>query len=152
MGIAQHHLIGLPASQFHQLRQRSAALHVPEFASCLKGYRLVGLTDPASSRQLSETALARRSTVRLVDPRTWKPRDPGPAIASGKRTSKAISDGFAAGLLTFSRIIFDEGHKVAIFDYSFVCGGLCGGGGGVIFDMTESGWKQRGMPCGGWVS
>jgi hypothetical protein len=27
--IAQHHLVRLPSSQFHQLRQRSAALHVP---------------------------------------------------------------------------------------------------------------------------
>jgi hypothetical protein len=123
-----------------------------DYAACLKGYRLVGLTNPESPLQLSGTSLARRSIVRLVDPTTWHRRDPGPAIASGKPTTKAVSDGFAAGLLTFSRTIFDEGHKVAVFTYSFVCGDLCGGGGGVIFDKTESGWKQRDMPCGGWIS
>jgi hypothetical protein len=123
-----------------------------EYAACLKGYRLAKLKSPVLPMQLSGTSLARRSIVRLVDPKKWRPRDPGPAIVSGRPTSKAISDGFAAGLLTFSRAIFDEDHRVAVFTYSFVCGGLCGSGGGVIFDKTSTGWKQREMPCGGWVS
>jgi len=117
-----------------------------------EGYRLVGPSDPSSTLHLSETSLIRRPYVKLVDPAKWHLRDPGLAIPSGKLTAKAVSDGFAAGLLTFSRTIFDEGHKVAVFTYSFVCGGLCGGGGGIIFDKTESGWKQRDLPCGGWVS
>lgn len=123
-----------------------------EYAACLKEYRLVGPSDPSSTLHLSETSLIRRPYVKLVDPAKWHLRDPGLAIASGNPTAKAVSDGFASGLLTFSRTIFDEGHKVAVFTYSFVCGGLCGGGGGVIFDKTESGWKQRDLPCGGWVS
>ncbi|MDP9087771.1 MAG: hypothetical protein M3O26_03410, partial [Pseudomonadota bacterium] len=109
-----------------------------EYAACLKGYRLVGPSDPSSTLHLSETPLIRRPYVKLVDPAKWHLRDPGLAIPSGKPTAKAVSDGFAAGLLTFSRTIFDEGHKVAVFTYSFVCGGLCGGGGGVIFDKNES--------------
>jgi hypothetical protein len=36
--------------------------------------------------------------------------------------------------------------------YSFVCGGLCGSGGSVMFDKTAAGLKQREVPCGGWVS
>ena len=123
-----------------------------DYAECLKGYTLIGLSNPESPLELSETSLARRPIVRLVDPTKWHPRDPGRAMAIGKPTAKAVSEGFAAGLLEFSRTIFDEGHKVAIFTYSFVCGDLCGGGGGVIFDKTESGWKQRDMPCGGWIS
>ncbi len=123
-----------------------------EYAACLKGYKLAKLTSPMGPLPLSGTSFARRANVRLVDPKKWQPRDPGPAIASGKPTSKAVSDGFAAGLLTLSRVIFDEEHKVAIFTYGFVCGGLCGGGGGVMFDKTATGWKQREMPCGGWVS
>jgi hypothetical protein len=123
-----------------------------EFSTCLKGYRLAKLTGSELPLQLSETALARRANVRLVDPKKWQPRDPGPAIASGKPTSKAVSEGFAAGILTLSRTIFDKEHKVAIFTYSFVCGGLCGSGGGVMFDKMAAGWKQREVPCGGWVS
>jgi hypothetical protein len=123
-----------------------------EYAACLKEYRLVPITAPASSLQLAETSLAHRSIVRLVDPKTWKIRDPGPAISGGKPTDNAVNDGFAAGLMTFFRPIYDQEHRVAIFSYSFVCGGLCGGGGGVIFEKTASEWKQRGMPCGGWVS
>lgn len=123
-----------------------------EYATCLKGSRLAGLANPATPLQLSETSLARRSNTRLVDPKKWRPRDPGTAIANGKPTSKAVSDGFAAGLLTFSRMIFDEQHTVAVFTYSFTCSDLCGGGGGVMFDKTASGSKQREMPCGGWVS
>ena len=113
-----------------------------EYAACLQGYKLAKPTNPISSLQLRGTSLASLANVRLVDPKKWRPRDPGPAIASGKPTSKAVSDGFAAGLLTLSRAIFYQEHKVAVFTYSFVCGALCGGGGGVIFDKTAAGWKQ----------
>lgn len=123
-----------------------------EYAACLKGLRLAKPTSPLPPFQLSETSLALKGNVRLVDPKKWRLRDPGSAIASGKPTSKAVSDGFAAGLLTLSRVIFDEERQVAIFSYSFVCGALCGSGGGVIFDGTATGWKLREMPWGGWVS
>jgi hypothetical protein len=153
-GLFLDKLTGSGAQVIHIARVAEApsAEAMSEYAACLKGYRLAKLTSPVLPMQLSGTSLARRSIVRLVDPKKWQPRDPGPAIASGKPTSKAVSDGFAAGLLTFSRAIFDEEHKVAIFTYSFVCGGLCGGGGGVVFDKTSTGWNQREMPCGGWVS
>jgi hypothetical protein len=129
-----------------RIAESPTAEEVAEYATCLKGHKLAVLPSPGSPLQLSETSLARRANVRLVDPKNWQLRDPGPAIHSGKSTSKAVSDGFAAGLLTLSRTMFDEEHKVAVFTYSFVCGGLCGGGGGVMFDKTATGW-QREMPC-----
>jgi hypothetical protein len=138
--------------QIARIAQSPPAEAMAEFATCLNGQTLAGLTGSELPLQLSETALARRANVRLVDPKEWRPRDPGPAMAIGKPTSKAVSEGFAAGLLTLSRMIFDKEHKVAIFSYSFVCGRLCGSGGAVIFDKTTAGWKQRAVHCGGWVS
>ena len=123
-----------------------------EYATCLKTFRPGEMQNPTMALELSKTPLARRRNVKLVDPATWRIPSGGTTVPSGQPSAEAVSAAFAAGLLTFTRAIFDEQHKVAIFTYSFVCGGLCGGGNGIIFDMTPSGWQQREMPCGGWIS
>lgn len=135
-----------------RIAEPPTAKDMVEYAACLKNPRLTELQDPTMAVELSQTRLAHRKNVKLVDPKKWRMPSAGTSIPSGKPSAEAVSAAFAAGLLTFSRIIFDQQYKVAIFTYSFQCGGLCGGGGGVIFDRTASGWKQREMPCGGWVS
>ena len=90
--------------------------------------------------------------VRLVDPDKWSPSDPRDLIAQGQSVESAVANGFDHGLLTLSAIAFDESHTTAAFNYSFVCGGLCGSGSTVIFELAPSGWVQSDKQCGGWVS
>jgi hypothetical protein len=90
--------------------------------------------------------------VRLVDPDNWNPRDPGDLIAQGQSVESSIESGFDHGLLTLSALAFNESHTTAAFTYSFVCGGLCGNGGTVVFKLAPSGWIQSDKQCGGWIS
>jgi len=92
------------------------------------------------------------SYVRLVDPRKWSPRDPADRIAQGEAVDSAVDQGMANGLLTFSTVVFDKSHTIAAFSYSFVCGGLCGNGGPVIFDKTANGWVRSSRQCAIWMS
>lgn len=107
---------------------------------------------PVESMADLGNSIGELSYVRLIDPDKWKPRDPGDAIARGQSVDSAVESGFAHGLLTLSAIAFDEPHQTAAFTYSFVCGGLCGNGGAVIFRKTPAGWVRSGNQCGGWIS
>ena len=55
------------------------------------------------------------------------------------------------GTLVFSRVAFDKNKTRGVFYYSFVCGGLCGGGSIVFVEKIDDKWQiigQREM----WVS
>ncbi|MBS0456068.1 MAG: hypothetical protein JSS44_01885 [Proteobacteria bacterium] len=90
--------------------------------------------------------------VHFVDRSTWKADDPRARIAAGETVDSAVEAGFAHGLLTLSAISYDATGQMATFTYAFVCGGLCGNGGSVVYRKTEKGWVQGAHPCGGWIS
>lgn len=108
---------------------------------------------PVASTDDLPAAVGQHPHVRLVDPDTWRPRDPHDLIAQGQSIESAVASGMAHGLLTLSSIAFDETHAVAGFTYAFVCGGLCGNGRPVVFEKTAAGWRESSNDCGGgWVS
>ncbi|WP_162349007.1 hypothetical protein [Pseudoxanthomonas gei] len=90
--------------------------------------------------------------VRLVDPGTWRSRDPAELIAKGATIESAVDSGFDNGLATFSAIVFDASHTTAAFTFSFVCGRLCGSGRTVIYKLTPAGWVESDKQCGHWIS
>lgn len=90
--------------------------------------------------------------VRPTAPEGWKPQDPHNLIAHGQSVSTAVDSGFSHGLMTLSTVVFDASRHTAAFTYSFVCGGLCGNGGTVIFVRTAHGWARSKKECGSWIS
>jgi hypothetical protein len=90
--------------------------------------------------------------ILLVDPRLHEKRDPGDAIRTREPVDAAVNAGIAAGIFTFSEVVFNSEHTRAAFTYSFVCGGLCGNGGTIIFQHQNGKWTQEKHPCGSWVS
>ncbi|RDS81778.1 hypothetical protein [Dyella psychrodurans] len=98
------------------------------------------------------SALSSFTRVKLVDLKRWQPVDPGDLIAKGGSVGAAVNAGIANGLMTLSAISFNEAHDTAMLTFSFVCGGLCGHGGAVMFKMTSKGWVQDKQPCSSWIS
>jgi hypothetical protein len=91
--------------------------------------------------------------VHFVDPKHWQAVDPGTLIAKGESVSSAVSVGMAHSLITVSAITFNKSHTLAMFQFSSVCGSLCGTGGVVVFEKTPKGWvQQKARQCAGWVS
>jgi hypothetical protein len=90
--------------------------------------------------------------ILLVDPRSHEKRDPGEAIRKGEPVDAAVNAGIAAGIFAFSEMVFSSDHTRAAFTYSFVCGGLCGTGGTIIFQHKNGKWFQQKHACGVWVS
>jgi hypothetical protein len=93
-----------------------------------------------------------KDSVRLVDPDKHKLRDPGTSIREGQSVDDAVDAGFAAGLFTFSEIVFDNSHTHAALSYSFNCGSLCGHGGTVVFTKEGNRWKRAKHDCAYWMS
>ena len=96
--------------------------------------------------------ISQLSYVRPTDPKTWKPQDPQNLIAHGQSIGSSVDSGFSHGLMTLSAVVFDTTHHTAALKYSFVCGGLCGNGGTVIFIKTSHGWARSKKACGTWIS
>jgi len=117
--------------------------------SCLKEFR-DGKTQTGVTHRLSADAF-NPNHVRLVDPAHYKIRDPGDGIKRGESVHDAVKAGFAAGIFTFSEVVFNEMHTRAGFSVSFVCGGVCGNGHTVIYELTQGHWRQIAV-CGIWVS
>jgi hypothetical protein len=121
---------------------------------CLKGISLQPQTPPAVHRFSSDFDSA---NVKLVDPDIQSKRvrenDPSNAIRKGGSVDDAVSAGFAAGLLTLSEIVFDKTGKYAVMSFSFVCGGLCGHGGTIVFEKTnDEKWRNTNRSCSSWIS
>jgi len=85
----------------------------------------------------SRTALP--GNIHLVDPeqqeKAIRQNDPGRGIRQGKDVSSAVEAGFSAGLLTLSEVAFDKSHRYAAMSFNFVCGGLCGHGSTIVFEL-----------------
>jgi len=95
--------------------------------------------------------------VKLVDPDAHRGSDPEDAIRKGQSIEDAVRAGFAAGLFTFSEIVFDSTRTHAAFQYSFLCGRLCGNGGTVLYDKLPDDhgkvrWQISKKICGSWIS
>ena len=88
----------------------------------------------------------------VVDPKTHERRDPRDAIRRGESVDAAVAAGFAAGIFTFSEIVFDASHTHAAFKYSFVCSGWCGHGSTVVYERKGGVWRQEKRGCSGWIS
>ena len=95
------------------------------------------------------------SKIVLVDPDRQRKEvadnDPERTIRNGKSIEDAVSNGFAHGLVTLSEIRFSKDHKLAIVSYGFFCGSLCGNGGAVVLEKTETGWRRKSR-CSEWIS
>jgi hypothetical protein len=98
------------------------------------------------------TVLGKPASIHFIDPKTWRPLDPGALIRSGASVGPAVSAGMAQGLVTLSAVTFNQAHDTAVFNFSFVCGGLCGSGFIVVFYKTPNGWVQGKSTCGGYMS
>lgn len=99
-----------------------------------------------------KTVLGKPASIHFIDPKTWRPLDPGALIRSGASVGPAVSTGMAQGLVTLSAVTFNKAHDLAVFNFSFVCGGLCGTGFIVVFNKTPNGWVQSKSACGGYMS
>lgn len=77
--------------------------------------------------------------------------DPSKAIRSGSSVDSAVKNGFAHGYFWLSEIRFDKSHTHAAVSYGFRCGGLCGHGGTVLLEKTDTGWSIKKM-CSIWMS
>ncbi len=123
----------------------------PDFdKSCLKTFTAARLKTPMLHTFASDAFTG--PGVRLVDPSTHKKKDPGDLIRQGEPVDDAVDAGLAAGLFTFSEIVFNARHTRAAFSYAFVCGRLCGHGNTVFYALVKGKWKQNRAQCGGWVS
>ena len=96
------------------------------------------------------SVLGKSQSLHFINPKTWHPLDPGALMRSGASVGSAVSAGMAQGLITLSAITFNRAHDIAVFNFSFVCGSLCGTGSIVVFQKTQSGWVQSKANCGGW--
>jgi hypothetical protein len=93
------------------------------------------------------------SYVHFVNPKQWRPMDPRALMARGKSVDAAVSAGVDHSLVTLSAISFNASHTLAMFEFSSVCGGLCGAGGVVVFKKTPEGWvEQKSRGCARWIS
>lgn len=89
--------------------------------------------------------------VRSNDPRAL---DRGGPSAEATSESAAIAATFAHSVVTLSAITFNKPHTLAMFQFSSVCGGLCGYGHVVVFKRTPNGWvlQKESTSCGAWIS
>jgi hypothetical protein len=118
-----------------------------QFSGCLKGFTPTsGITEVHHF----DHEFYDLPVIRLVDAKKHKISDPGKAINKGDSVDSAVKAGFASGLLQVSEILFDPDHRLAAFDYSFVCGRLCGHGETIVFELKNGTWKRSGRRCAFW--
>lgn len=119
---------------------------------CLEGIKVNSSQGAVQTIHIFPTSIADGRSIRLVDPKKHKLKDPGKAIKNGESVGNAVAAGFQAGLLSVSEIAFDEAHQFAAFRFSFICGSLCGRGGTLVFEKIDGKWKKSNRPCPSWIS
>jgi hypothetical protein len=141
-------------SSHFNLSNRTYALSEDDRANCAN----MQLDSEADSRSVihqfgQDTFLS--PNITLVDPEKQKraviQNDPSNTMQQGKPVGDAVAGAFAAGLLSLSEVVFDKDHQQAVMSFSFVCGGLCGHGGAIVFEKKDGKWK-RSKRCGSWIS
>lgn len=123
-----------------------------EFAACTSGLEFPSDARGEQGRKTLVGARFARPGVEVIDGSTWRPVDPGRAIAMGKSVDEAVEEGFANSLISFSQIAFSRDGTDAVVKFSMVCGGLCGSGS--TFRLHKSGgrWSAPKECGGGWIS
>jgi hypothetical protein len=105
-------------------------------------------------------AVTRDLKAVLVDPdkqnKAVQENDPQKLIMRGAKImnadlSRVVERAFETGLFSFSEIVFDSEHGIAIVAFSFDCGSLCGHGNTIILKKAGDKWIVS-KECGGWVS
>ena len=138
------------------LGNRTILLDLSEIGNCLKGIEFESAETVSSTVHEFDSQSALPADVTLVDPKKQnsevKENDPDRTMRQGKSVDQAVESAFASGLLSLSEIAFDKTHQYAVMSYSFVCGGLCGHGGTVIFQKVGGKWKPTYPPCRSWIS
>lgn len=117
---------------------------------CLKAFRTEDLRATAP-HTLPGDAFP-NIAAKLVDPFVHKIHDPEDGMRRGQNVDNAVEAGFAAGLFTFSEIVFDASHTHAAFSYSFHCGMLCGHGAVTIYESRGGKWQASKVSCAHWIS
>jgi hypothetical protein len=117
---------------------------------CLQALRLAAPMPPALHAFPMDAFP--KNAIKLVDPSTHKISDPDDGMRRGDDVDKAVDAGFAAGIFTFSEIVFDASHTHAAFSYSFHCGMLCGQGAVTIYERRGGKWRASKTQCAHWIS
>jgi hypothetical protein len=124
-------------------------------SECTKGLEMEPAPAEVHRFRTAELEKLGSGNIALVDPDRQRDEvrenDPERSIGKGKSIEEAVNNGFAHGLFTLSEIRFDKQHKVAIVSYGFFCGSLCGNGGTVVFEKTDTGWSRK-KRCNDWIS
>lgn len=115
--------------------------------NCLQGF-----VDVTSTTVHSFPADFAGRKLQVIDALKHKLEDPAKAIKAGSDVEQAVRKGFASGLLTLSEVVFDYQHQKAAFSFSFVCGGLCGDGGILVFELRDGRWRRAKSSCPQWIS
>jgi len=140
------------------LAKRTSALELSKEVGegCLKGIDLDSSAHPDSIVHEFDSKTPLRQHITIVDPeeqnKAVEENDPSRTMRRGTPVNRAVSNAFAAGLLTLSEVAFDKTHQKAVMSFSFVCGGLCGHGATLLFEKRNGHWKELKHDCGGWVS
>ncbi len=128
----------------------------PYAGRCLEGITLAHAEDAVKVVHRIKPGMFDGNTVRLVDAekqhRIIREHDPHFRAGQERPLEEAVGDAFASGLLQLSEIVFDPNHQYAVMSFSFVCGGLCGHGGVIVFQKVDGAWKQLHRECVAWVS
>jgi hypothetical protein len=124
-------------------------------SECAKGLDLEPALAEVHRFRMPDLAKLGSGNIALVDPDRQRDEvrenDPERTVGKGKSIEDAVSNGFAHGLFTLSEIRFDKEHKLAVISYGFFCGSLCGNGGTVVLEKTDTGWSRR-KHCHDWIS
>jgi hypothetical protein len=119
--------------------------HPLNIADTTESFHPSGL-GPASC--LKEFSATPSDVVRRLPPSTFDGL-PAKLLKPGfyKRNDKAIEE----GILVFSDIVYNAAGNHAAFNYSYRCGGLCGGGETLVFERTNGKWVLDEKVCDSWI-
>ncbi len=119
-------------------------------SGCLESVKLENLAELRRTVHSIDVETIKGRRITLVDPAQHIIINPGDLSRKGMSSEAALKKGVESGLLTISEVAFDTPHHHAAMKYSFVCGGLCGNGGTVVFEKNGDKWKI-GPSCAIWV-
>jgi hypothetical protein len=133
----------------------TSPLDIPDrdAGDCLKGVQLEQSSAGHKVVHQFASEFVQGKSIRLVNPEREKViKDPEEGMREGKSVKQAVAEGFASGLFRLSEIAFDKGRQYRVFQYSFVCGALCGQGGTVVFEKHGNRWERSKRSCSAWIS
>ena len=124
----------------------------PEIAACTKGLDFPAGAPGGQGRKSLFGVQFARPGVEVIDGSTWKPVDPGQAIAKGESVDAAVEEGFANSLISFSQVAFSRDGSEAVVKFGMVCGSLCGSGQTLRLHKSGGHWSALKQCGGGWIS